>query len=90
MVFEEPQSYSNGNVILVFSVVFPQTTVSTANVHMLPSVGMSVQVTLVYLVAVGQLPQFDAWILKITSWHPNTEMVHENVSVTDCSILVNA
>ena len=29
---------------LVFPTMFPQTTVSTANVHMLPSVGTSVQV----------------------------------------------
>ena len=40
-------------------VMFPQTTVCTANVHMPPSVGTSVQVTVVWVVVVGQLPQFD-------------------------------
>ena len=38
------------------------TTVCTATVHV-PSVGRSVQVTLVWLVVVGQLPQFDDRIL---------------------------
>ena len=39
--------------------IFPQTTVRTANVHTLPSVGTSVQVTVVLVVVVGQLPQFN-------------------------------
>ena len=38
---------------------FSHTTVCTANVHMLPSVGTSVQVTVVLVVVVGHLPQFD-------------------------------
>ena len=42
---------------------FSQTTVCTANMHVLPSVGTSVQVTVVWLVVVGQLPQFDARML---------------------------
>ena len=33
--------------------------VSTANVHTPPSVGTSVQVTVVLVVVLGQLPQFD-------------------------------
>ena len=40
------------------------TTICTTNVHTLPSsVGVSMQVTLVWLVVVGQLPQFDARML---------------------------
>ena len=42
-----------------FLITFPQTTVRTANVHMSPSVGTSVQVTVVWVVVMGQLPQFD-------------------------------
>ena len=41
----------------------PHATVCIANVHTLFSAGTSVQVTLVWLVVVGQLPQFDARIL---------------------------
>ena len=48
---------------LALPVIFPQRTVSTANVHMLPSNDISIQVTLVWLVVVGQLPQFDARML---------------------------
>ena len=44
-------------------VIFPQTTVCTANMHTLPLVGISVQVAMVWLVVVGQLPQFDARML---------------------------
>ena len=36
-----------------------QTTARTANVHTPPSLGTSVQVTVVLVVVVGQLPQFD-------------------------------
>ena len=43
--------------------IFPQTTVCTAKVHTLSLVGTSVQVTVVWLVVVGQLPQFDARML---------------------------
>ena len=50
-------------VSLVLPVIFPQTTVCMANVHMLPLVGTSVQVTVVWLVVVGQLPQFDVRML---------------------------
>ena len=39
--------------------MLPQTTVCTANVHVVPLVGTSVQVTVVSVVVVGQLPQFD-------------------------------
>ena len=49
-------------VLLVFLVILPQlsATVCTANVHALPvGTNTSVQVTLVWLVVVGQLPQFD-------------------------------
>ena len=48
---------------LTLPVIFPQTTVCTANVHSVPLNDMSVQVTLVWLVVVGQLPQFDARML---------------------------
>ena len=47
--------------LLKFPVILPQTTVLTANIHTLLSVGASVQV--VRLVVVGQLPQFDARML---------------------------
>ena len=48
--------------LLIFPVIFPQRwdTVCTANVHMFPvGTNTSVHVTLVWLVVVGQLPQFD-------------------------------
>ena len=47
--------------------IFPQTTVSTANVHRLPSLGRSVQVIVVWLVVLRQLPQFDARMLYWTA-----------------------
>ena len=50
-------------VLLNCPVMFPQATVCTANVHRLPLVCTLVQVTLVWLVVVGQLPQFDARML---------------------------
>ena len=45
--------------------IFLQETVCTAKVqvHVLPLVGTSVQVTVVWLVVVGQLPQSDARML---------------------------
>ena len=49
--------------LLTFPVLFPQMTVHTAKLHTLPLVGILVQVTLVWLVVVGQLPQFDARML---------------------------
>ena len=50
---------------LKLPVILPQTTVCTANGHivMLSSFGTTVQVTEVWLVVVGQLPQFDARML---------------------------
>ena len=39
--------------------ISPQITVCTANIHVVPLVGTSVQVTVVLVVVVGQLPQFD-------------------------------
>ena len=45
---------------LTFPVMFPQTMINT---HVLPLVGMSTQVTVVWLVVAGQLPQFDARML---------------------------
>ena len=50
-------------VSLSFPMMYPQITACTANVHTLPLVGTSTQVTLVLLVVVGQMPQFDAKIL---------------------------
>ena len=49
--------------LVALPVIFPQTTVCTANVHTVVFIGMSVQVTVVRLVVVGQLPQFDARML---------------------------
>ena len=49
--------------LLKLPVIFPQTTVCTAKLHSLPAASTSVQVTLVWLVVVGQLPQFDARML---------------------------
>ena len=49
--------------LLQLPVIFPQTTVCTAKLHILSSLGKSVQVTLVWLVVVGELPQFDARML---------------------------
>ena len=49
--------------LLKLPVIFPQITVCKAKLHSLLSVGTSVQVTLVWLVVVGQLPQFDARML---------------------------
>ena len=49
--------------LLQLPVIFPQTTVCMAKMHILPSSGRSVQVTLVWLVVVGQLPQFDVRML---------------------------
>ena len=51
------------NVSLILPVMFPQTTVCMANMHALLSAGIPVQVILVWLVVVGQLPQFDARML---------------------------
>jgi hypothetical protein len=48
---------------LILPTRLPQSTVCMANVHTLFSVGTSVQVTLVWLVIVGQLPQFDPLIM---------------------------
>ena len=49
--------------LLQLLVIFPQITDCTAKLHMLSSLDKSVQVTLVWLVLVGQLPQFDARML---------------------------
>ena len=49
--------------LLLLPVIVSQSTVCTAKLHSLPLVGTSVQVTLVWLVVLGQLPQFDARML---------------------------
>ena len=50
--------------LLKIPAMSPQTTVSIPNAqNALCSIGTSVQVTLVWLVIVGQLPQFDARML---------------------------
>ena len=49
--------------VLKLPVIFPQIAVVTAKLHTFLSVGTSVQVTLVWLVVVEQLPQFDARML---------------------------
>ena len=46
--------------LLKLPVISPQTTVCIANMHSLVLLGTSVQVTEVWFVVVGQLPQFDA------------------------------
>ena len=51
----------NGSLIL--PIRLPQSTVCTAKLHIISSLGTLVQVTLVWLVVVGQLPQFDARML---------------------------
>ena len=49
---------------LTFPTRFPQVTVCTANMHIvLPLLSTSVQVTVVWLVVVGQMPQLDARML---------------------------
>ena len=50
--------------LLKFPVNSLQILVCAANIHKLQSFGTSVQVTVVWLVVVGQLPQFDALLLK--------------------------
>ena len=50
-------------VLLVLPTRLPHNTACIANVHTLLLVGTLVQVTLVWLVVVGQLPQFDARML---------------------------
>ena len=52
---------------LICPEIFPQTTVCTASVYILPLADTSVQVTVVWLVVVGQLPQFDARMLYWTA-----------------------
>ena len=49
--------------LLRLPVIFPQIAVSMAKLHILLSVGILVQVAVVWLVVVGQLPQFDARML---------------------------
>ena len=46
-------------VSLQFPLILPHITDRTANVHTLPSVGTSVQATVLCVVVGGQLPQFD-------------------------------
>ena len=43
--------------------IFPQNTVCTEKMHTPPSVGTPVQVTVVRLVVMGQVPQFEARIM---------------------------
>ena len=49
--------------VLKLPVIFSQTTVCTAKLHTLSHVGTSVQMTVVWLMVVGQLPQFEARML---------------------------
>ena len=76
-------------MLLLFPVMFPQTTVCTANTHALPSVGTSVQVTVVYFVVVGQLPQFDARMLYwISEQFKNDELQVNTWSSEPCTELL--
>ena len=60
-----PFGISVGKILIntVSPKISPQTTVCTTKVHTLPLVGTSVQVTVVLVVVVGQLPQFDVRML---------------------------
>ena len=49
--------------LLMFPVILLQATVCTPKEQLLPSVGASVQVIVVWLVVVGQLPPFDTNML---------------------------
>ena len=49
--------------LLRLPVILPQRAVSMAKLHILSPVGILVQVAVVWLVVVGQLPQFDARML---------------------------
>ena len=70
-----PQAFS-----LTFPVMFSQTMVLMANTHVLLSVGTSVQVTVVWLAIVGQLPQFDARMLLSIAGHPGATGLHVNTT----------
>ena len=58
--------------------MFPHTKVFTENVHVLPSVGALVHVTLLCVVSVGQLPQLDAVIEYCTARHSETNGLQLN------------
>ena len=66
-------------------IVYPQTIICTASVHVPPLVGMSTQVTLVWLVVVGQLPQFDARMLQWIVEHSGATSVQLKVIVLEIS-----
>ena len=75
--------------LLKLPVILPQTTVCTAKLHSLSVAGTSVQVTLVWLVVVGQQPQFDARILYWTAGQSGATGLQENVSsLSDNSTLL--
>ena len=65
---------------LLVPVLFPQVTVCTAKIHTLPLVGILVQVTLVLLVVVGQLPQFDARMLYLIVEQSGATGLHTKVN----------
>ena len=60
--------------------MLPHITVWTESVHRLPSVGTLTQVTLVWVVLVGQLPQFDDRMLKLDAKHPKVTGIHLKVT----------
>ena len=60
-IFAEERLTTVGSLLL--PTTFSQATVCKASIHLLWLVGTSVQVTVVWLVVVGQLPQFDARML---------------------------
>ena len=70
-----PQAFS-----LTVPVMFLQTAVLMANTHVLPSVGTSVQVTVVWLAVVGQLPQFDARMLLLIAGQSGPTGLHVNTT----------
>ena len=58
-------------------------TTFTVNIHVPSLVGTSVQVTLVWLVVVGQLPQFDARMSYLMAGHSGAISVHLKVISLD-------
>ena len=59
--------------------MFPQTSVFKANEHKVPSVGTPVQVAVVRVVVVGQLPQFDARTLYLIAGQFGATGFHLNL-----------
>ena len=70
--------------------VTPQITVCSVNLHIRTSVGTSVQVTVVWLVVVGQLPQFDARMLYWMARHSGANGFLDQLKVSILRKLSNS